>query len=560
MADIFGKINVLGLGSGLDLQGLLDQLREIEEQPIKRLEAKKDYYESRLTEFDWLNTKVLSLKTKALDLSLESTYLARQVSVSGSGVEAEAEVGALEGSYRFNVNQLARKSLWQSEGFATKDTVLNPDSDDVLQLEVGEQSFSLLVPQGTTLEGLARLINEAEDNPGIEAQVVDTGSPSNPYRLILKARETGEDHRIVVTQELQGMDFEEIVGVPNIWRTASYTSPDDVVNDSGGDITLNISVGEQEIKVVVPDGTTLSELKDLINDQAAGNSSLRAYLIRDAAGNYFLDLRSPETLNLTQNPSTPSLFPNQIEDTGESLNAFFTIDDIPYQRGSNEITDIIPGVKLELQGLGSGIITVSADYEGVKETFSSFVEEVNGFLDELREKMSFDLETGEEGPLYRSNAAENLIRDLRDILSASLSENEHIISLFDLGLNFNRDGSLSLDQEKLEQAFSSYPEEIKQLMIGNEERNVEGLAERLNETLQKYLGTSGLIALEQDTTERYIENIDHNIILAKERVDRYIANLQRQFMALDQYIQELNDMSSYLDVQFKSIMGLTEKK
>jgi len=559
MADIFGKINVLGLGSGLDLQGLIDQLRQIEEKPIESMEAKKDFYESRLTEFDWLNTKVLSLKSMALDLSLESNYLLRNVSVSGTSISAEADVGALEGSYRVDVEQLARNSLWQSQGFSAKDAVINPDSDDVLQIQIGEEEFSLLVPQGTTLEGLADLINEHTENPGVEAKVIDTGSAADPYRLILKSKETGESQRIVVTQELQGMDFEEVIGTPNIWRTDLFSAPDEVINDSGETITLNISVGSQEISVDVADGTTLSELKDLINE-AAENSSLRAYLIRDEAGNYFLDLRSPESLSVTQSPDTPTIFPNQIEDNGESLNAFLSVDGISYERGTNEIADIIPGVTLKLQTTGESFLTVTANHDKIKETLVSLVEEVNGFLQELREKMAFDLETGEEGPLYRSNAAESLIRDLRDVLSMNFPGNENITSLFDLGLNFNRDGTITIDEEKLEEAIANHPEEIKTLMIGDEEKNITGLADKLNETLQKYLGTSGLIALEQDTTERYIENLDKNIALAQERVDRYIATLQRQFMALDQYIQELNDMSSYLDVQFKSILGLTEDK
>ncbi len=559
MADIFGKINVLGLGSGLDLQGLIDQLRQIEEKPIESMEAKKDFYESRLTEFDWLNTKVLSLKSMALDLSLESNYLLRNVSVSGTSISAEADVGALEGSYRVDVEQLARNSLWQSQGFSAKDAVINPDSDDVLQIQIGEEEFSLLVPQGTTLEGLADLINEHTENPGVEAKVIDTGSAADPYRLILKSKETGESQRIVVTQELQGMDFEEVIGTPNIWRTDLFSAPDEVINDSGETITLNISVGSQEISVDVADGTTLSELKDLINE-AAENSSLRAYLIRDEAGNYFLDLRSPESLSVTQSPDTPTIFPNQIEDNGESLNAFLSVDGISYERGTNEIADIIPGVTLKLQTTSESFLTVTANHDKIKETLVSLVEEVNGFLQELREKMAFDLETGEEGPLYRSNAAESLIRDLRDVLSMNFPGNENITSLFDLGLNFNRDGTITIDEEKLEEAIANHPEEIKTLMIGDEEKNITGLADKLNETLQKYLGTSGLIALEQDTTERYIENLDKNIALAQERVDRYIATLQRQFMALDQYIQELNDMSSYLDVQFKSILGLTEDK
>ncbi len=559
MAGVVGKINVLGLGSGLDLQGLIDQLRQIEEKPIERMKETQDRYETRLNEFDWLNTKVLSLKSKTLDLSLESTYLTKKISVSGDAVTGRAEVGALEGTYNISVSQLARKSLWQSQGYATKDADIAPSADDVLQISVGDQNFSVLVPQGTTLEGLARLINEAEDNPGLEAKVVDTGAPSNPYRLVLKARDTGEENRVVVTQELQGMAFEEITAVPNIWRTGNYTNPDDVVNDSGGPITLNIEVGSQSLNVEVADGTTLSGLVDLINE-AAENTSLRAYLIRDKDGNYFVDLRAPEPLNVTQDPADPALFPNQIEDDGESLNAFFTLDDISYQRGANTVDDLIPGVVLELKKAGTATVEVTADQDGLKELISSFVNDLKEFFKELNEKMSFNVETGEEGPLYRSRAAESLLRDLRDVLFTVNPENEHVKSFFDLGLNFNRDGSLSFDEKKLENALSSYPEEVKKLLLGDDDQNITGVGEKFNNVLQKYLGPSGLIALEQKTTEKYIENLKNDISLAQKRVDQYISYLQKQFIALDRYIQQLNDMSSYLDVQFKSIMGLSEKK
>ena len=559
MASVFGKINVLGLGSGLDLQGLLDQLRKIEEKPIEDLKEKKDLYEARLTEYDWLNTKVLSLKSKVLDLSLESTYLARKVSVSGSAVTAEAEIGALEGTYTVQVDQLARKSLWQSQGFASKDTQVNPSADDVIQIAVGDRSFSVLVPAGTTLEGLADLINNAEDNPGVEARVVDTGAPSDPYRLVLKAKETGEANRIVVTQELQGVNFEEVTAVPNIWRTANYTNPDDVVNNSGGTITLTINVGPKTINVDVADGTTLSQLVDTIN-AAAENTSLKAYLIRDKDGNYFVDLRSPESLNVTQSPASPVIFPNEVENAGESLNAFLTVDDISYQRGSNEINDIIPGVTLNLQATGSSTVTVNTNQDELKELISSFVDELKGFLGELREKTAFDVNTGEEGPLYQSNAAKGLLREIRELLSMVVPGNEHVNSLFDLGLDLNRDGSISFDEKKLEKALSSYPDEVKRLFLGDEEENVTGLAEKFNETLQRYLGPSGLIALEQKTTERYLDNLERNISLTQKRVDRYMEHLERQFLALDRYIEQLNDLSAYLDMQFKAISGQADKK
>lgn len=555
MSDV-GRINVLGLGSGLDLQGILDKFREIESQPVKEMEAKKDYYEKRLTEYDWLTTQVLDLKSDILDLSLESSYLVRKAEVSGTAVEAQADVGALKGTYTMEVSQLARKSLWESSvGFASNsDPIVS--SDDVLEIAVGDQSFSVLVPANTTLQGLADLINNAEDNPGVKATVINTGAPGEPYRLVLQAQDPGEDHRIVVTQELSGIGFEEITARPNIVRTTNYANPTDVVTTV--DTTLTIQVGNLSEKTInIAANTTLEELADLINQEMEG-TSLKAYLRRDEAGNYFVDLRSPEPITVSDDPS--GLFPNQVETNGESLNAFLTVDGINYQRDTNEINDIIPGVTLKLKEAGTSTVYVSSDYDQIKEKFKSFVEKVNQLIQDLRQKMSVDPETGEEGPLYRSEVAESLIRDLQEGLLGTISNPGGPQSLFDLGLNFNRDGTITLDEDKLVQAIDQDPEGVKKLLVGDEEAGITGLAEKINDTLQRYIGSNGLIAIEQKGVEGRIDRLDKDIDREKDRVDAYISTLQKQFMALDEYLQSLNDMSNYLDLQFKSMMGLTEKK
>ncbi len=555
MADV-GRINVLGLGSGLDLQGILDKFREIESQPVKRMEEKKDYYEQRLTEYDWLTTQVLDLKSDILDLSLESSYLARKADVSGGAVEARADVGALKGTYNVEVAQLARKSLWESkEGFAEKGSAV-VSSDDALEIAVGDKSFSVLVPAGTTLEGLVDLINNAEDNPGVKASLIDTGDPTAPYHLVLQAEDTGEDHRIVVTQELSGLGFSEITAPPNIVRSNNYSNPTDVVTTV--DTTLSIQVGDAPAKTItVAANTTVQDLVDQIN-QEMQDTSLRAYLRRDENGNYFIDLRSPDPISITDDPS--GLFPNVVESNGESLNAFLTVDGIQYQRGTNEVNDIIPGVTLTLREAGNSTVYVTSDYEDIKTKFKDFVDKVNTLIQDLRQKMSVDEETGEEGPLYRSEVAESLIRDLQDGLLATIHNPNGPQSLFDLGLNFNRDGTITLDEDKLVQAIDENPEGVKKLLVGDEEEGIEGLATKLDQALQRYLGPEGLIAIEQKGVQGRIDRLDKDISREQQRVDAYIATMQQQFMALDQYIQQLNNMSTYLDTQFKSIMGLSEKK
>ncbi len=553
MSDV-GTINVLGIGSGLDLQGILDQLREIERQPIEQMESEKDYYENRLTEYDWLTTQVLDLKSTILDLSLESTYLSRDVSSSGSAIEATADVGALTGNYTVDVSQLAHKSLWQSAtGFSSPSDTVNT-SEDVLQISVGDQSFSVLVPANTSLQGLAELINNATDNPGVTASVVDTGSPSYPYRLVLQANNTGENYRIVVTQELSNLSFEEVTGQPNIIRSGFYSNSTDIVTDVDTSLTIQVdSLSSKTINIAA--NTTVEDLVDLINENM-NDTSLKAYLMRDSSGNYFIDLRSPESITIIDDPS--NLFPNEIQSNGESLNAFLTVDGIQYQRTSNSISDIIPGVTITLKDTGSSTISVSSNYEEVENLFSSFIENVNSLIQTLKEKMSVNEETGEEGPLYDSSVAENLIRDLQRGLLETVNNPYGPDSLLELGVTFNRDGTISLDEETFDNAIRQNPEGVEKLLVGDEDSNMTGIAESLNDTLQSYLGSNGLIAIEQQGVEGRIDRLEDEIARSEKYVDDYMYTLEKQFMALDQYIQSLSETSSYLDMQFKSILGLTE--
>ena len=552
MSSIFGKINVLGLGSGLDLQGLLDQLREVEEKPIERLEAKKEKLDLTFQEYDFLNTKVLDLKGKVRSLALESSYLERKATVSGGAISASASLGALTGKFDIQVEQLARRSVWQSASGYASDTDPVVSSDQELEIAVGGETFTVSIAANSSLQDVARLINEAEDNPGVEASVVNTGGWGEPYRLVLKAKDVGEDHRLVVTKPLEEIAFEETVGRPNIWRSGSYSDPS--ASFSSEDVTLNLTVGNQTIDVSITADTPLSEAVEAINEAAEG-SSLKAYLMQDTSGNYFIELRSPESISVSQ---SEAIF-DEIESAGENLNAFLRVDDILYQRSSNTISDIIPGVDITLQEVGSSTLEVTDDYESIETQFKDFIEGVSSLFQELREKMAFDLETGEEGPLYGSSVGESLLRELRSALSETMPNQEGPNSLFDLGLNFNKDGSISFDESKFQQWMAQDPEGVKKLLVGDEEKNLPGIATKINDILDRYLGTNGSIAIEQKGVETKIERLDQQIVRAKERVDKYVDYLRIQFLMLDSYVQNLNDTAAYLDAQFKSISASAEK-
>ncbi len=249
-----GTISALGLGSGLQLQDILDQMREVDEAPIKRLESEKEQLNEQLSAFNEINQSLLSLKSAALDLSLSETYLGRSVSVTDTNVvEADVSDGAAVASYQVTVNRLATFSSWQGSGLADSTSVVNSTgSDETFSYHIGSGTvISITVPDGTTLEGLASLINEDSDNPGVTATVINDGTGTNPYRLVLKADETGESNRITIDSQLSGYTLTEIQGAGGASLNAEI-----VVDGITYERETNSSITD------VISGVTLNLLKD----------------------------------------------------------------------------------------------------------------------------------------------------------------------------------------------------------------------------------------------------------------------------------------------------------
>ncbi len=108
-----GTISSLGLGSSIDLQGTLDSLREIDQEVITAKEDKVSAYETQLSEFTAVQGKLLDMKGYALELSLESTFISRDATVSDESVlTLSSSDGATVQDTSVTVTALAARSSW----------------------------------------------------------------------------------------------------------------------------------------------------------------------------------------------------------------------------------------------------------------------------------------------------------------------------------------------------------------------------------------------------------------------------------------------------------------
>lgn len=218
-----GTISGLGVGSNLDLQGTLDKLRQIDDVAVTSLNTKKTKAKDQLSAFDAVNTKLLAVKTHALTLSLESNFLTKKISgIDDSVASATVALGTADTTHSLEVTRLASRSSFESAGVATAATaVTTSDTTFAYKLGASGQTVNVAVAANTTLTQLADLINKAPGNPGVTAEVTNTGIGATPFRILLTANKTGEDNRISVVTPLTSLAFTELQGASGASLNAS---------------------------------------------------------------------------------------------------------------------------------------------------------------------------------------------------------------------------------------------------------------------------------------------------------------------------------------------------
>jgi flagellar hook-associated protein 2 len=104
---------ISGLTTGFDWSGMIEQLIALEHERVDLVSAKKTEYESRLTEWQSVNTKLLAVKTAAAALSGSTAFDVFRTTLSSDTSTAAADLlsistddTAASGTYSLKVTQL----------------------------------------------------------------------------------------------------------------------------------------------------------------------------------------------------------------------------------------------------------------------------------------------------------------------------------------------------------------------------------------------------------------------------------------------------------------------
>lgn len=215
-----GVISIGGLATGLDTNGIIDQLIKLERRPIDVLVTQVDQAETTKSALSTLSGKFLALKSAVDKLKTADGVLLRQASSSSETVlTAAAGSGAQRGTATLTVTQLARGSVSGA-------TVGKTSVDDTIAAGAGTFRFqvgsgdvqTVNVDETTTLQGLANAINDL--NAGVTASAINAGTAAAPdYRLQIASKTTGASQTITIVQD----DTQLAVQTAQTGRNAQFT-------------------------------------------------------------------------------------------------------------------------------------------------------------------------------------------------------------------------------------------------------------------------------------------------------------------------------------------------
>ncbi len=252
-----------------------------------------------------------------------------------------------------------------------------------------------------------------------------------------------------------------------IFRIGSY---------SGDTFTEGSSITAQRISVTGT--TTIQDVASQIN--GLSGMGLTASVLKTADNNFSLVIKSglgiDNHISMTTEDNSNSEIAalsythptnHAAKQVVAGADASFTLDGITITRPENKITDLIPGVTLELKSTSSAAVEVGAAYDETQalDILTAFVTEVNTVRTSMTNMTAMGTDGGKGGPLRGDTLIRSYINRLRSITTTPISNyRDDPIYLSNFGVMTELDGSLSIDTLKFKEYFTSNPADFDAIL------------------------------------------------------------------------------------------------
>jgi flagellar hook-associated protein 2 len=392
-------LSSLGVGSGLDAAALVQSIMKAEQVPLNSLNNKKIDLNSKLTVYSQVKTNLSQFQSAIAALSTPESF--QNYSISSN--DPSSISSSISGKPVPGFYSLEVNQLAQGQKLIGQGQA----SVDAV-VGTGTVSFSFGSVSGGTLNSDGKYQDATFTNNGSATKTITIDSSNNT-----------------------------LVGIRNAINASGFGVTASIVND-GSDTPYHLVITNNQT------GETQS-MKISVGDQAVGSTGLSDLLNYDPSqndGQAFSQARKAQNANIK-------------------------VDGIAISKSSNTITDAIEGVSLTLNKINTGnpaSIYVSKETSTLSTKLQTVVSQYNSLVSFIDTQTKYDVAQKKGATLYGEASLRSIKYQIRSLLTSTVPQGTgKYTALSQLGIAFQKDGTLALDASKMQAVLDSNSDEISKL-------------------------------------------------------------------------------------------------
>lgn len=558
-------ISSAGLGSGLDVNGIVTSLMNVESRPLTLVASQIKSFQSKITALGNLKSTLSTFQTAVAGLSNVSKFNAQSVTSSNPSVFTATTNGkATLGSYDIAVTQLAKSQKLSMGGFAsTADVVgtgnmtisfgsftpenISPPTPSAFTPNAAKTDITISIDSSNnTLAGVRDAINAA--NSSVSATIVNDGTTN---RLVITSKDSGEENSLKITVADDDANNEDGLGL-------SELAYDPMAGAGAGKNLTEVQAAKNALFTI--DGIAIVKASNTITDAIDGVTL--NLLATSAAG--------PVSLDVAKNMS--------------AINASLTAFVDAYNSLDTSLRNL---TKADPTGKSSGPLVSDASTRSIINQIKSVLTSTISNGSSLNSLSQIGVSFQRDGKLAldtsKLNAAvTNNLSDVASLFAASAKATDPQIS-FVSSTNKTQAGTYAIEVSalgtslinsvgfingvaatgggaNLRGALGDPSEGLTLNISGGAAPSARGTvsfslgyAAQLDNLITKLLSSDGILAVKTEGINSSIKRLDKQTEALNVRLASIEARYRAQFTKLDTLLSSMSTTSSFLTQQIASI-------